>query len=139
MNKLLNTALCSAAILTANMASAADLSIHIDDVKSAEGKLMVAVFSSATTFLKKPENGTGAAAAAGSNLVVFKDLPAGEYAFAVYHDANSNGKMDKNLIGIPTEDYAFSNNALGKMGPPSFDSAKFALPATGAAVRVSLK
>ena len=72
-------------------------------------------------------------------MVVFKDLPEGEYAFAVYHDANANGKMDKNLIGMPTEDFAFSNNAMGKMGPPDYASAKFAMPAAGATVRVSLK
>jgi uncharacterized protein (DUF2141 family) len=38
-------------------------------------------------------------------------LPAGDYAFAVYHDANGNGKLDRNGVGMPTEDYAFSNNA----------------------------
>lgn len=139
MKTLLKTAICAAAILTASVAGAADLTIHIDDVKSASGNLMVALFSSAGNFLKKPDNGTGAPAAASDNKIVFKDLPAGEYAFAVYHDANSNGKMDKNLIGIPTEDYAFSNNAMGKMGPPNYDDAKFVLPAAGAAVRVSLK
>ena len=139
MNKLLKSAFCTAAILSAGVAGAAELTIHIDDVKSANGNLMVAVYSSAGAFLKKPDNGTGAAAATTGNKVVFKDLPAGEYAFAVYHDANSNGKMDKNVIGIPTEDYAFSNNAMGKMGPPSYDDAKFVLPAAGATVRVSLK
>jgi uncharacterized protein (DUF2141 family) len=40
---------------------------------------------------------------------------------------------------MPTEDYAFSNNAVGQMGPPSYDSARFAIPAAGATVRVSLK
>jgi uncharacterized protein (DUF2141 family) len=139
MNQLLNTALCAAAMLTAGLAGAADLTIHIDDVKAASGNVMVAVYSSAGTFLKKPDNATGAPAAVGGNTVVFKDLAEGEYAFAVYHDANANGKMDSNLIGIPTEDYAFSNNAMGKMGPPSFDNAKFVLPAAGAAVRVTLK
>jgi len=69
----------------------------------------------------------------------FLDLPEGEYAIAVYHDANGNGKMDSNLMGIPTEDYAFSNNAVGKMGPPSYDQAKFALPAAGSTVRLTLK
>lgn len=139
MNKPLKTAFCTAAIVAANLAGAAELTIHIDDVKAANGNLMVAVYSSAGTFLKKPDNATGAPAAMTGNKVVFKDLPEGEYAFAVYHDANSNGKMDSNLMGIPTEDYAFSNNAMGNMGPPSYDDAKFALPAAGAALRVSLK
>jgi uncharacterized protein (DUF2141 family) len=139
MNKLLKTALCAAAMLSSNLAGAAELTIHVDDVKAANGNLMVALYSSAGTFLKKPDNATGAPAAVAGNKVVFKDLQEGEYAFAVYHDANSNGKMDSNLMGIPTEDYAFSNNAMGKMGPPNFDDAKFVLPAAGATLRVSLK
>ena len=139
MNKLINLVACSAAFLAAGLASAADLTIHVDDVKAANGNIMVALYKSADTFLKKPGNATGAPALASGNMVVFKDLPEGEYAFAVYHDANSNGKMDSNLLGMPTEDYAFSNNAMGKMGPPKFDDAKFVLPAAGATVRVTLK
>jgi uncharacterized protein (DUF2141 family) len=100
---------------------------------------MIAVYNSEGSFLKQPAKANGAPASTTGNTVVFKDLPEGDYAFAVYHDANGNGKMDKNVIGIPTEDYAFSNNALGKMGPPSFEKAKFAIPAAGATVRVSLK
>jgi uncharacterized protein (DUF2141 family) len=139
MNRLLTCALCGAAFLSAHLASAADLTIVVDDVKAAKGSVMVALYGSADNFLKKPDNATGALAAAGATTVVFKDLPEGEYAFAVYHDANMNGKMDRNPIGIPTEDYAFSNNAMGKMGPPPFDDAKFVLPAAGATVHVTFK
>jgi uncharacterized protein (DUF2141 family) len=137
--KMIKTTLTLATLMGLNMAYAADLTVHVDDVKGTGGNLMIAVYNSEGTFLKQPAKGTGAPAAAGANTLVFKDLPEGEYAFAVYHDVNSNGKMDKNIVGIPTEDYAFSNNALGKMGPPSFASAKFAVPAAGATARVSLK
>ncbi|MES2016849.1 MAG: DUF2141 domain-containing protein [Pseudomonadota bacterium] len=136
---MIKTAFCAAALLSANLAGAAELTILVDDVKAANGNLMVAVFNSADTFLKQPAHASGAPALAAGNKLVLKDLPEGEYAFAIYHDANVNGKMDRNLIGIPTEDYAFSNNAMGKMGPPSFALAKFVLPASGATVRVSLK
>lgn len=136
---MIKTALCTAALLCANLAGAAELTILIDDVKAANGNLMVAVYASPDTFLKQPANATAAPALVTGNKVVFKEIPEGEYAFVVYHDANSNGKLDKNPVGIPTEDYAFSNNALGKMGPPSYDSAKFVLPAAGATVHVSLK
>jgi uncharacterized protein (DUF2141 family) len=139
MKQLIKTAACTAALLAAHFASAADLTIQVDDVKAASGNVMVALYSSEGSFLKKPDGATGIPAVAGSTMVVFKDLPEGTYSFAVFHDANANGKMDKNLVGIPTEDYAFSNNAMGKMGPPSFGDAKFALPAAGATVRVSLK
>ena len=139
MNKLIKNAFFSAAVLATGVAGAADLTIQVDDVKAAAGTIMVAVFNSEGSFLKAPAKGGGAPATVNGTTVVIKDLPEGEYAFALYHDANANGKMDKNLLGIPTEDYAFSNNALGKMGPPSYASAKFALPAAGASLRVTLK
>lgn len=139
MNKLIKSALYATAALAMNQAGAADLTIAIDDVKAAAGTVMVAVYDSQGAFLRVPAKAASAAAALSATTVIIKDLPEGEYAFAVFHDANSNGKMDRNVLGIPTEDYAFSNNALGKMGPPSYASAKFALPAAGASVRVTLK
>ena len=138
MYKLIKSA-GAAALFTANLALAADLTIHIDGVKAAAGTIKVSVFTSEGTFLKSPAKGGVAAASLDSTTVLIPDLPEGDYAFAVYHDANANGKMDKNMFGIPTEASAFSNNAVGKMGPPSYASAKFALPAQGARVRVSLK
>jgi uncharacterized protein (DUF2141 family) len=57
----------------------------------------------------------------------FRDLPSGEYAVKLIHDENSNGKMDTNFLGIPKEDYAFSNNARGTFGPPDYEKAKFDL------------
>jgi uncharacterized protein (DUF2141 family) len=131
--------LCGALLLAASQAGAADLTIHVDDLKAAGGRIEVALYTSAGTFLKTAAGAAGAAASLPANTVVLNDLPAGEYAFAVFHDANSNGKLDRNLIGIPTEDYAFSNNALGKMGPPTFEQACFSLPAAGATMRVSLR
>ncbi len=136
--KLIQT-MCCAALMAAGQAGAADLTIHIDDVKAGGGSIKVAVYSSADTFLKSPAGSGSAVAERDSVTVVLKDLPAGEYAFVLFHDANSNDKLDRNPLGIPTEDYAFSNNALGKMGPPSFEQARFALPAAGASMRVSLR
>ena len=34
---------------------------------------------------------------------------------------------------------AFSNNARGTMGPPSFEQVKFSLPAAGATATISLR
>jgi uncharacterized protein (DUF2141 family) len=51
----------------------------------------------------------------------FNDLIPGKYAIRYYHDENLNGKMDTNLVGKPTEGYGFSNNVIGKMGPPPFE------------------
>lgn len=134
----MKTLIAAFALLCTQLCSAADLTVQIDDVKSADGMLMLALYD-AQSFLKKPVKAARATPVPGGTTVVFKDLPEGEYAFALFHDTNGNGKMDKNPIGIPTEDYAFSNNALGTMGPPSFEKARFSVGATGGTARVSLK
>ena len=62
----------------------------------------------------------------GNQLVAkIKDLKFGTYALAIYQDVNSNGKIDKTVIGIPTEPYAFSNNYKPKVKAPNFDDCKF--------------
>ena len=56
----------------------------------------------------------------------FEAIPPGTYALAVIHDENSNGKLDTNRLGIPTEGYGFSNDAKAVMlGTPSFAAASF--------------
>ena len=55
----------------------------------------------------------------------FEDIPPGTYAMAVSHDENMNGKLDTNLIGIPTEGYGLPNDAKGLIGAPSFSAASF--------------
>ena len=54
-------------------------------------------------------------------VLVFKDLKEGKYAIQYFHDENSDKKIAKNKIGIPTEGYGFSNDAYGKFGPKKFE------------------
>lgn len=53
------------------------------------------------------------------------NVPEGIYAIALFIDANKNMKIDKNFLGIPKEQYGFSNNAMGNLSGPSFEQAKF--------------
>lgn len=108
----------------APLSRAADLTVHVKNLGSQNGMLMLALFNSADSFLK-PEKQFGAQIISASlpSVAVFKNLPAGQYAVSVFQDENRNGKLDRNLLGIPTERYGFSNNALGTMGPPSFEQA----------------
>ena len=59
----------------------------------------------------------------------FKELPAGYYAIALYHDKNDNGELDTNIFGIPEESYGFSRNAEPLFSSPSFKEAAFRLRA----------
>jgi uncharacterized protein (DUF2141 family) len=48
----------------------------------------------------------------------------GTYAFAVYHDANSNGKWDHALLHA-IEGFGFSNNPRTLFSAPTYDEVKF--------------
>ncbi|MBX0291413.1 DUF2141 domain-containing protein [Hymenobacter sp. HSC-4F20] len=66
------------------------------------------------------------------------DLPAGEWAVAITQDTNNNDKLDKNLMGIPTEPFAFSNNVRPRLAPPDFDDCKFTVSGSGKIVSITL-
>ncbi len=55
------------------------------------------------------------------------ELPPGTYAIGIFHDANLNNRLDNYFFGVPREQYGFSNNARGFMGPPSFEDAAFSV------------
>lgn len=61
-----------------------------------------------------------AAADCASTLVYRAAIPYGRYAVVVYHDANSNGMLDKNGLGMPTETWGVSNNVRPFLRAPKF-------------------
>jgi len=132
-------ALLFALLSSAAASHAADLSIAVAGARSDDGSVKLALFDRADRFLKRPLHSASAPVREGGASFELKDLAAGDYAVAVYHDANDNGKLDQNMMGIPVEAAGFSNDALGNMGPPAFEAARFTLPAAGAAIRVNLR
>ncbi len=71
-------------------------------------------------------------------VVHYKDMKAGKYAVSVYHDVNSNGKLDTSFLGMPEEPIGVSNNAKGFMGPPSFKDCEFSFNTTKT-IKISLE
>ena len=55
----------------------------------------------------------------------FTSLPPGSYAIAAYHDANGNGELDTNWMGIPKEGWCTSRNVRPKWGAPKWEKARF--------------
>lgn len=104
-----------------------NLTVTITGLKSSTGVVLVGLYNSDGTFLKKAYKGVTSDIKANAATVTFLAIPKGEYAISAYHDKNKNGKLDTNFIGIPKEDYASSNNAKGVMGPPKYADAKFTL------------
>lgn len=68
----------------------------------------------------------------------FEGLAPGMYALKIFHDINSNGKLDTNWIGWPTEPFGFGNDAPVSIGPPSFKLASINVQEGTQTARVSL-
>lgn len=67
----------------------------------------------------------------------WKDVPAGDYAMALYQDLNANKVLDKNLVGYPSEPFAFSRNFKPRFSAPKFDQCKFNLGAKGTSLSIT--
>lgn len=123
---------CTSAGLTAQN----QFTVLIQGIDEPEGSVMVALFEDQDDFPKNPTVGKIVRVEGKSVQVTFKDLRAGAYALSVIHDRNSNGKLDTNAFGIPTEGIAFGNNASGIFGPPSFKRSRVRTDQTSAASHV---
>ncbi len=107
--------------------AAGTVTVSITEIRAAEGRLFVGLFRPQDDF-PRPERaykGLTLNAERPAASTTFVDVPDGTYAVAVFHDVNRNGQHDRNLFGVPREDYGFSNDARGSFGPPAFKSAAF--------------
>ena len=130
-----------ALLLLAALPARADgvLEVTITGIRSAKGTVLVAVCDQAT-FLQETCRYKGRApATVGSVVVRIAGVPPGVYAAQAYGDENDNGRVDRNLLGIPTEGLGFSNDARMRFGPPSFNDAAFTVGPDGGRIRFSLR
>jgi uncharacterized protein (DUF2141 family) len=114
----------------AQIAPTSKLEIRITGMRSTNGKISVNLFNKEDGFPDDPETSYAWKTVnidPDTVVIVFEDLPYGEYAVSVLHDENSNGIMEKNFLGIPKEGFAFSNNYAPKIMSPSFSDAMFVL------------
>ena len=102
------------------------LTVKVTNLGDMKGQLMVGLFDKEDNFLKEPIKGINMKASAEGQEIVFENVPFGSYAVSVIHDENENGELDTFMV-IPTEPYGFSNNAMGKFGPPSFEQTKITI------------
>lgn len=107
----------------------ADLKIVFPALKTHGGPLMLQIFDTESAFEKgeAPILQLLLPSVVDQPEFTLKSLPPGKYAFRVFHDLNGNGRLDANPFGMPTEPYAFSNNASGMIGPAHWADAAFTL------------
>jgi len=103
------------------------LIIELTDIRQARGIVWVGIYNSEATFMIKERAIVEGfdVDRSGTLRLTFPELDYGTYAIALFQDLNSNGELDRNLIGIPSEPYAFSRRPRSKWRLPRFDEIKF--------------
>ena len=123
---LLSTSVISMALATTQEPASASIDLTIEGMRSEQGHLLIALYDSAEGWNTNSElDSLRISAGSGEATAQFSDLPAGDYAIAVFHDANDDGRFNMNDQGIPMELYAFSNNVFPQGRRASFDEAVF--------------
>lgn len=127
------------ALIIAPLANAAPLTIEVENIGTEAGTIRLGVFDEAGYKSDEAVNGANITVDAAKVSVTIEGLAPGEYGIKLYHDVDDNGDMNTNPFGMPTEPFAFSNNAKGRFGPASWSEAKFSVTEEGAVQVISLK
>lgn len=102
--------------------------LTVTNLRSDNGFVLVSLFKEGVGYPDNTDKAYRNAKATISNhgaVIIFTEVPEGNYAIAILHDENNDRKMNKSFFGLPKEGYGFSNNVMGTFGPPSYSRASF--------------
>ncbi len=110
-----------------NTDSTGSLTVYFENLEKTGGTIRLALYTSPEHFMveEKAILHNFKIVKPGKMEVALPNLPYGTYAFAVFQDENENNKLDTNLLGVPTEPYAFSKIPPSKWRVPKFEEVKF--------------
>lgn len=127
MNRALLPLLLLPLLGTAPAPDPVRLEIALTGLRSAAGEVRLCIWHSPKRFPGGKCEGEGqqVIVPASAPVAVTVPLAPGDYAVSLLHDENANGKLDKNLLGIPKEGVGFSQNPVLAFGPPSYAATRF--------------
>jgi uncharacterized protein (DUF2141 family) len=116
-------------LVTLSFKAQYSLTVKLIGIENTNGQVEIALYNDENLFPEvgktlhmirvKPE---------GKEVVYeFKNLKAGEYAIATFHDENDDKVCNTNLIGVPTEAFAFSKDFRPFLSAPDFEDCSFKL------------
>jgi len=141
MNRLLalvplRLAAAALAITGSHAAQAQDCAtVEILNVRPQQGHVMIAAFNTADSFGKKPLASLRVPAGDAAMSVQLCGLSGTEIALTLFQDLDSDGRMGRNPVGVPTEPWG-SSGQPGSFGP-SWNTGKVALDGRAIVVRMS--
>ncbi len=125
---------------TATATALCSITVTVTNLKNETGQICFSLFDGPSGFPGKGEQAIAKGfTRADRPTYTFHDLQPGRYAVAIFHDEDSNGKLNKGLLGIPKEGFGFSNNPKILMGAPSFRAAAMEIIRPQTEIQIRLK
>jgi uncharacterized protein (DUF2141 family) len=125
------SAIACTVLLCGQASNAATLVVNVVGIQTEAGFVGCALFAAeaSTAFPLDTSRATTKRASArpGTVQCTFEGLSAGSYAVSAAHDRNGNGKTDRNLLGLPVEPWAVSNNVRPTLRAPRFSESALTL------------
>lgn len=141
MKTLLTT--CTAALALASFATLAHAqvpggcaNVEVQNLRTAQGPLMVAAYTDAASFRKTAASQLQMAVTGETMTIRVCGLAGDAVALTLFQDLNSNGKMDTNPFGMPTEPWGASGKPTPMKGP-TWSTAQVPLAAETIVVKLS--
>ncbi|BDI19189.1 hypothetical protein ANSO36C_49910 [Nostoc cf. commune SO-36] len=118
------------------------LTVEIDGLKNKQGQVCASIFASSEGFPSDRNRGLQKQCTKITDTplpITFKNLKAGSYAVAVFHDQNNDSTLNSNLFGVPSEGFGFSSNPEILARAPKFSEAAFLVAGPDTNIQIQLK
>ncbi len=127
-------------LLSCHAQESIPIELRVSKLKSNEGSIMIAFYTADIPFLGDQVSFSHIAKVNSSEVQnVSLTIPKGKYAIGIYQDLNEDKELNTGFFGIPKEPYGFSNDAMGLVGPPSFEEAMIVVDTPDQVFKMTLK
>lgn len=111
---------CCALVAMAVSSYAAEITITVKGIRNAKGRIAALVFVDGKGFPDRVAEAKTQAivpARVGEVTLVIKHVPEGKVALTILHDEDGDGRLKRNLVGIPVEGVGMTGKPLGNRSP----------------------
>lgn len=140
--RMMALAIGGALAATSAPALAGTVTITVTDLRNTNGVVRACMTTKESIFpqCRKDPNSHRTVVKAGNTITIrFDDVEPGNYAIALLHDENEDGKANRVLGMAPKEGYGFSRDAPVRMAPPDWDDAVFSMGSGAKALTIKMR
>ena len=137
------TLLIQFSIIGTNPVEGSSIKVEINNLKNNQGQICILLFNNSDGYPSDFDKAQSQIVIKDFEVpmeVLIDNIKEENIVITVLHDENMNGKIDKNIFGIPTEGYGISKNPKPTtFGPPPFENAKVKMKESGNAIQINMK